>query len=585
MALKVSTGEMFVLQGGPIHALGESISFGRFVSESLSWEKWSSFSNNRYLEEVEKYSKPGSVAQKKAYFEAHYKRIAAKKAVALLEEANTATNNDPEPQIEREVHNTTGQDSEWTESNSHVKVDESQEVEAPNTKAEFAIDANGYNSNAKMNQSKITKVDEANLVTENQVLVEDPTQVEPPNQLGDVEKHDKDAEMELSGTSQTEKPLFKESFTVYGKTLASTTKIQQAVSSPKPSVYSRVSKLLSYSAKTTTPIRPIKESNVTPNSKKTARDSVDKRRSTPKSLHMSINLTPPARETNKLTSPILQKIGSSIVAASSYKASKDCSIPRKTPTRVPISLPCPSFPKHTPLIALHTKQDFSCMLRRLIFKLQASVNGVPKHPSVTPQSENRRTKTPVDLSVLGSKTVGPKWHSLSLDHSKSLGVCGNKERSPTVSSSFSFKNDERSAKRKEARPDPVVIFTIIILPDKEKAETELRNLRQNLGFKARPMPDFYREIESSKNQIKKVPLTWPRSPKFGKKPSPSKVQYTSPLPPRRPSIKNDGSKRAKEKNNHTPAHTTEKNNHTPAHSLTSLPKKNTHENASPNIQH
>lgn len=53
-----------------------SISFGRFENEVLSWEKRSSFSHNRYLEEVEKCSKPGSVIEKKAYFEAHFKRKA-----------------------------------------------------------------------------------------------------------------------------------------------------------------------------------------------------------------------------------------------------------------------------------------------------------------------------------------------------------------------------------------------------------------------------------------------------------------------------------------------------------------------------
>ncbi|XP_047173705.1 protein WVD2-like 7 [Vigna umbellata] len=51
-----------------------SISFGRFENEPLSWERRSSFSRNRYLEEVEKCSKPGSVIQKKAYFEAHFKK-------------------------------------------------------------------------------------------------------------------------------------------------------------------------------------------------------------------------------------------------------------------------------------------------------------------------------------------------------------------------------------------------------------------------------------------------------------------------------------------------------------------------------
>ncbi|KAF1874979.1 hypothetical protein Lal_00007595 [Lupinus albus] len=63
-----------------------SVSFGRFENESLSWEKWSTFSPNKYLEEVEKCATPGSVAEKKAYFEAHYKKIAARKAELLAEE-------------------------------------------------------------------------------------------------------------------------------------------------------------------------------------------------------------------------------------------------------------------------------------------------------------------------------------------------------------------------------------------------------------------------------------------------------------------------------------------------------------------
>ncbi|KAF3792357.1 WAVE-DAMPENED 2 protein [Nymphaea thermarum] len=60
----------------------DSISFGRFEVESLSWERRSSFTHNRYLEEVEKYAKPGSVTQKKAYFEAHFKRKALRRLAA-----------------------------------------------------------------------------------------------------------------------------------------------------------------------------------------------------------------------------------------------------------------------------------------------------------------------------------------------------------------------------------------------------------------------------------------------------------------------------------------------------------------------
>lgn len=60
------------MQADSIHS--GSISFGRFENEPLSWERRSSFSHNRYLEEVEKCSKPGSVIEKKAYFEARFKK-------------------------------------------------------------------------------------------------------------------------------------------------------------------------------------------------------------------------------------------------------------------------------------------------------------------------------------------------------------------------------------------------------------------------------------------------------------------------------------------------------------------------------
>ncbi|PKI56199.1 protein WVD2-like 7 isoform X1 [Punica granatum] len=67
-------------------ALEVSVSFGRFENDSLSWEKWSTFSPNKYLEEVEKCATPGSVAEKKAYFEAHYRKIAARKAEQMEQE-------------------------------------------------------------------------------------------------------------------------------------------------------------------------------------------------------------------------------------------------------------------------------------------------------------------------------------------------------------------------------------------------------------------------------------------------------------------------------------------------------------------
>uniref|UniRef100_A0A5B6YIH5 Putative E3 ubiquitin-protein ligase RBBP6-like isoform X1 n=1 Tax=Davidia involucrata TaxID=16924 RepID=A0A5B6YIH5_DAVIN len=60
------------LEAHSIHS--GSISFGRFENEPLFWERRSSFLHNSHLEEVERYSKPGSVNQKKEYFEVFFRK-------------------------------------------------------------------------------------------------------------------------------------------------------------------------------------------------------------------------------------------------------------------------------------------------------------------------------------------------------------------------------------------------------------------------------------------------------------------------------------------------------------------------------
>ncbi|KAL0447097.1 UNVERIFIED_CONTAM: hypothetical protein Slati_1837600 [Sesamum latifolium] len=106
--------------------LDVSVSFGRFENDALCWEKWSWFSPNKYLEEVGNLSTPGSVAQKKAYFEAHYKKIAARKAEELEQEKsmNLATPSLVELRNEDRVENTSGIDTEFGLSNGERLVEE-----------------------------------------------------------------------------------------------------------------------------------------------------------------------------------------------------------------------------------------------------------------------------------------------------------------------------------------------------------------------------------------------------------------------------------------------------------------------------
>ncbi|EOY02638.1 hypothetical protein QUC31_018068 [Theobroma cacao] len=550
-------------EGNPVHGLGQSISFGRFMSESLAWEKWSTFSHNKYVEEAERYSRPGSVAQKKAFFEAHYKSLAARKAAALLEQANAAANSAKESEVEGGVHDITTQGSEMTNSNSQIPVLD-QEVKAPSTKAGSIHD--GKENNSDFVKFESGKVEGDDSVAEHHVLLEncmknesierkasvdkvvirdvelrETTQVEKcvkvdqPRQLREI------IESELSEGTQMEKPLLK-SFNTSQDEFEVTSKKKPTHSSSKVSAYARTSKVPSSPAKFTAPTRPNKGNNLTPMAKKSAMDISDRKRSTPKPSHKSINFTP-ATEFSKITSTIIQKIDGSRIASNS-KASKECATPLRTPNT-------------------------------------ASTSGRPKQPSATPWSENRSARTPFNSSASVSKTARGKWNFLPTDCSKFLSACRNKSQSPGIFASFSLRTEERAARRKQRLEEKFNVSQEQKVQQqttlKEKAEAELKKLRQSFCFKARPLPDFYKERRTPKDQMQKVPLTQPESPALGRKSTPSKAgtaQSKNSLPHQKSLIKNTCFKQVPEKKNQVSVR-----------SLTTRVPAPAHGNTTPNIQH
>lgn len=524
-------------EGNPIHALGQSISFGRFMSDSLSWEKWSSFSHNRYVEEAEKFSRPGSVAQKKAFFEAHYRNLAARKAAALLEQANAEANNVQEPENEGGIPDKTTQDSLTVATNSQEAGDrEELHVQQVNSEASFVADDNTRTSNVDMERFESSNVEEVEPSAENEILVENCVKIETLNQIVKVDNKEEVKEMELSVSKQMEKPLLKD-FMSCKDDAASLSKKKPAVSSSKSSIYDKASKLPSTPAKPAPSVRAKKENTATPISKKSALESVERRKPTPKSTHKSMNFTP-AREFNRITSSIIRKIDNSRVGSHS-KSSKD----RPTPSR-------------TPMMMVSIAES--------------------KHPLATPQSEKRRAKTPLHPSTSGSKTVRSKWHFLPKDCSMFMTSSRNRSQSPSASIPFSFRTEERAARRKEKLEEKFNAYQAqkvqLQVTLKEKAETELKRLRQSLCFKARPLPDFYKQRVAPNNQMEKVPLTHSESPEPGRKMTPSKIRSASQLP-QWSSLKNSGSKDAMQKKSDNPR------------SLASRLKASPHENTSPNIQH
>ncbi|XP_027359049.1 protein WVD2-like 7 isoform X2 [Abrus precatorius] len=509
------------------------------MSESLAWEKWSSFSHNRYVEEAERYSRPGSVAQKKAFFEAHYKKLAAQKAAALLEQQanngaqNNATKEEDEGVIDSDTDTHSHTHISHTSPNSEMVVKEEHDAKVLSV-------ASNHVSNSKMEANvipEISKVEGSETVMEEVVVVGNSMKVELQNQVENVDPQKEEQSEKLSGTPPIRTPLVKGSTISDQEVLASMSKKKPPVSSFKLfKANNGTSKFTSTTpVKSTAPISSKRDNIATPMSNKAATlSSADKKRSTPKSLQMSVSFTP-IRELNRLTASVMRRFEGTRVGAGSSKASKDSLTPLRTPT-------------------LASKE-------------------MQKHSTLTPLTEKKRNKTPLDLSsASGNHTGGPKWRLLSGE---------SRMRSPIISSPFSLRTEERAARRKKKLEEKfnaneaqkVQLHTKL----KEKAETEIRKLRQSFCFKARPLPDFYKERKSSKNETIKDPLTDSEVPKEGRKPSTPTVTESkhSFLPNNRPSLKNSGTKHFQGKSGHTLTHPL------PPNSMMIT----THENTSPNIQH
>ncbi|KAL5080563.1 hypothetical protein RYX36_008984 [Vicia faba] len=500
------------------HALGQSISFGRFMTETLAWEKWSSFTQNRYVEEAEMYSKPGSVAQKKAFFEAHYKKLAAQKAAAAL--------------LEQEANIAAAQNDVTEKQENDEKTDESPKYEiVVKDEQDTKVLSHDLDPNVEtFVVSESNKLEESEAQIEKEVVLRNSMMVELRKKIENVDTS-KELSEKLSATTPNVTPILKHVSNYDQEVLASTSKKKPPISSYKLLKSNNgASKFTTTTpVKSTTPITPISskiDNFATPTmSNKPSTLSNDKKRSTPKKATFT-----PIREFNRLTASVMRRFESTKVgsSSSSSKVSKDSSTPLKTPT-------------------MASKE-------------------MQKHSSLTPLTENRRNKTPIDSSASRNHTSGLKWRLLSGE---------KKMRSPIISSPFSLRTEERAATRKKKLEEKfnanevqkVQLHTKL----KAKAGTEIRKLRQSFCFQARPLPDFYKERIASNIETRKVPHTHSEPPNVGRYLTPSMAECKI-------SLKNNGTKNFMGKSGH---------HHTLTHHQTSNSKKNitTHENTSPNIQH
>ncbi|XP_019098189.1 PREDICTED: protein WVD2-like 7 isoform X3 [Camelina sativa] len=381
-----------------VTSLGQSVSFGRFMSDKLDWEKWSAFSTsqNPYVAEAERYSKPGSVAQKKAFFEAHYKKLAAARKAAAEEALLLQQQSQPDKlPAAQQADCVVGKKD---------RLVPKPDLELPRGSLDAAT--------AQMKS-----------VTEKQ------------GGCGFGIRQSSD-EKENCGMPESE---------INGGGKVST----QAEEEKKPILLKKKSKDSQPKSSSTKPrVSKYKSSSERTPSKKPSN----------KSSSSSYNFTP-AKEFNRLVS-IIRKIDGS---RASSKPTKDCKTPLRTPSD------------------------------------KASAKGIVEDSLCTPLSSHTSSKCRGKMAPDSSaKTGRGRWNFLPAE-------------TPSCFTPFGLRTEERAERRKKKLEEKFKAMDEpqdAKKPEKERSvEKEGSKLRQRLCFKAKPLPNFYKQRpKCTDDQTKKALL-------------------------------------------------------------------------------
>lgn len=464
-----------------------SVSFGRFENDSLSWEKWSSFSQNKYMEEVEKCATPGSVAKKKAYFEAHYKKIAARKAEQLDQEkqmepeslgSNDQIAGDP-------IGKARGTDSEFDVSSSQTSAEGTRQetkldselgtghVDEPNEDAAINIEGQGSSVErveeelgSGLDDPTLNKPEEAALVKEGETLSMEAQEMK--ELLKNLDKQIesipavKEEIVKIDNRKESQKitPISKiRDMTRIKKKPGSPVTKSPQISTPKLPKTVPTSGTLSTSRPSTKKVTgsslPKSKSPSVGQSKKIA----------PKSLHMSLSLDTPNTDQAALTPAPLANTRKSFI----MERMKDKDIVKR---------------------AFKTFQNNFNQLKASAEERSLGAKQVP----------TTGTEVKVSSSMTPRKENAGSYKAVSMD----------KKTAKAAPSSFGLKSDERADKRKEFSKKlgeksntKEAESTRLRTKSKEEKEAELRKRRQSLNFKATPMPSFYRGQKVSKSPLDK----------------------------------------------------------------------------------
>ncbi|KAL4318280.1 hypothetical protein GQ457_18G021290 [Hibiscus cannabinus] len=426
-------------------ALEVSVSFGRFANDSLSWEKWSSFSPNKYLEEVEKCATSGSVAEKKAYFEEYYKKIAARKAELLAAQAQ-----EKPMEMETKCFSSDALDPKSIGQCS---------VEGDQQESDLASEVNGHGIH--YNEPEITRHGETENSSVGEVCQELDKQEETAandavsikhEDLKDFTQESRNKNVKLGhlGKSQKITPMDKDrNERIVKKKLPSPVTKTPPFSTPRASKPKSTPTTLSESR---TP------SNSSP---KTKNPVVDSKKMAPRSLHMSLSLGPPGSSLTSLAatrkSLIMEKMGDKDIVKRTFKTFQNNynQLKPSAQEQSPTTKPVPAKGRESRSSTLKT--------------LQKNDGGSSRVSGM----EKKNAKAP------------PSYVDLKSDE--------RAERRKELSKKPEEKSDGKEAERKYHQTK-----------SKDNRDAEIKNLRQNLNFKATPLPGFYHGQRTPKSRFDKI---------------------------------------------------------------------------------
>ncbi|KAK4263942.1 hypothetical protein QN277_029292 [Acacia crassicarpa] len=479
------------LQGDSIHS--GSISFGRFENEPLSWERRSSFSHNRYLEEVEKCSKPGSVIEKKAYFEAHFKKkglLGFNIPASHDGSDQTTSENDGSERIGNQEdfesnENVHGALFDRRSQDDFEPIGDGQYVQFDQRSLEDfepVIDSH-YGQYEQRSFEDFEPDEEGNHV----LFEEGPAGSDYNGECGVTESEREDVVTEgprvSSSNQHTEFAV--NNYYVLEDAIDNNRILDEA---PKPE--NETSSTTSVDDTMVVEVRREHDDTVDNNESLRPMNVTE-----PDSGVEQAALTDPPSPSPKETKSELGL--SSVVNRVQVWKNSSARTPRGSARNSSRESP--------------RKTRVGKNLSKLSAPTTHSVSRTPKEVS---KSERKVTCERKSENVLGIKKAAESQHSVSKANSR--GIQDAKRVNPTVNSvstnsearlraaAFNFKSRERAEKRKEfymkleekmhAKEEEMNQMKAM---SKEKTEAEIRKLRKNLNFKATPMPSFYRTASAS----------------------------------------------------------------------------------------